>query len=189
MRTIQDRRRLRGPWFAPIAIGWAAILCSCAHTPRTVIGDYARIGEYATIESGAKVGVHAEIEHHAIVRRGLSVGDYARVKARSVVTQDVPAYGVVEGDPAKLIGLRAPDGMMVWTAGPDQVLPPVGTVIPCPGGGELVVERGAVRHRDPEKELLGLAPPAQAASRTDVPSSRGAWRWRVVRRWICRSGS
>ncbi len=53
-----------------------------------VIGDYVAIDAYATID------------------KGVTVGDYAIVKSNSFVTKDVPAYAIVEGNPAEIVGYR-----------------------------------------------------------------------------------
>jgi acetyltransferase-like isoleucine patch superfamily enzyme len=45
----------------------------------------------------------ASIGSSATVLCGITVGEHALVGAGSVVTDDVPAYGVVAGNPAKLI--------------------------------------------------------------------------------------
>ncbi len=40
------------------------------------------------------------------IKNGVSIGNGAIIGARSVVTKDVPAYGIVVGCPAKIIGYR-----------------------------------------------------------------------------------
>ena len=56
--------------------------------PPTVIGDDVWIG------------------YRAIINAGVTIGDGAIVAAHSVVTKDVPAYSIVAGVPAKVIGMR-----------------------------------------------------------------------------------
>ncbi len=48
----------------------------------------------------------AWIGHGAILRSGITIGRGAVVAAGSVVTKDVPPYGIVGGNPAKLIRMR-----------------------------------------------------------------------------------
>ncbi len=51
-----------------------------------------------TIRSGASIG------SNATVLAGLTIGEHAMVGAGAVVTKDVPAYAVVVGVPAKVVG-------------------------------------------------------------------------------------
>nr|WP_033132626.1 acyltransferase [Aeromonas aquatica] len=55
--------------------------------------DFSRI----TIEDYASIGANATL------LPGVTIGTFAMVGAGSVVTKDVPAYGVVVGNPAKII--------------------------------------------------------------------------------------
>ena len=50
------------------------------------------------IKEGASIGANATIVC------GNTIGDYAMVAAGAVVTKDVPAYTLVAGVPAKVIG-------------------------------------------------------------------------------------
>jgi virginiamycin A acetyltransferase len=52
------------------------------------------------------VGNDVWIGYEAVLMAGVRVGDGAIVAARSVVTTDVPAYGVVGGNPARLVRRR-----------------------------------------------------------------------------------
>jgi chloramphenicol O-acetyltransferase type B len=58
------------------------------------------------------IGHDVWIGHSAIILSGVKVGNGAVVGAGSVVTKDVPPYGVVVGNPAKLIRYRF-DGDMI----------------------------------------------------------------------------
>lgn len=49
------------------------------------------------------IGNKAWIGFNAIILKGVNIGEGAVVGAGSVVTRDVPAYGVVAGNPARLI--------------------------------------------------------------------------------------
>ena len=52
------------------------------------------------------VGNDVWIGYDSLVMPGVKIGDGAIVASRSVVVQDVPAYSLVGGNPAKLIRLR-----------------------------------------------------------------------------------
>jgi UDP-2-acetamido-3-amino-2,3-dideoxy-glucuronate N-acetyltransferase len=61
------------------------------------------VGE-TRIKYGASLGAGS------IVLPGLTVGRFAMVGAGSVVTRDVPGYGLCGGNPARLIGFVCPCG-------------------------------------------------------------------------------
>lgn len=50
------------------------------------------------VKKGASIGAHA------VIICNTTLGEYCLVGSGSVVTRDVPAYGLVTGNPAKLVG-------------------------------------------------------------------------------------
>lgn len=56
------------------------------------------------VKTGASIGAHATIVC------GITIGRWAMIGAGAVVTRDVPDYGLVYGNPARLRGFVAPDG-------------------------------------------------------------------------------
>lgn len=54
------------------------------------------------------IGHDTWLGHACIVKPGLSIGDGAVIGAGAVVTQDVPPYAIVAGNPARLIRQRQP---------------------------------------------------------------------------------
>lgn len=50
------------------------------------------------VEKGASIGANATI------LPGLKIGRYSLIGAGAVVTKDVPAFSIVAGNPAKIIG-------------------------------------------------------------------------------------
>jgi acetyltransferase-like isoleucine patch superfamily enzyme len=58
------------------------------------------------------IGNDVWIGHGATVLSGVEIGDGAVVGARAVVARNVPAYGVVTGNPARLIRRRFPDAQI-----------------------------------------------------------------------------
>ena len=56
------------------------------------------------VKKGAAIGAHATIVC------GITIGEWAMIGAGAVVTKSVPDYGLVIGNPAKLIGFVCPCG-------------------------------------------------------------------------------
>jgi virginiamycin A acetyltransferase len=55
------------------------------------------------------IGNDVWIGYEAVVMPGVRIGDGAIVAARSVVTRDVPPYGLVAGNPARIVRTRFDD--------------------------------------------------------------------------------
>lgn len=83
-----------------------------------------------TVRRGAAIGARA------VVLGGVEVGEWALVGAGSVVTRDVPAYGLVVGSPARRVG---------WVGRSGRQLEP--------DGGELVDPADGTRYRETEGTL------------------------------------
>lgn len=56
-----------------------------------------------------RIGNDVWIGHSAIVMQGVTIGNGAVVGAGAIVTRDVPNYGIVAGNPARLIRYRFDD--------------------------------------------------------------------------------
>lgn len=61
----------------------------------------------------ASVGDSVEFGAGCVVVGDIHVGDHARIGALSLVTVDVPAWGVMIGNPGKLVRIDEPDGSRV----------------------------------------------------------------------------
>ena len=61
------------------------------------------------VKRGAALGANSTI------RCGVTIGEWAMVGSGSVVTRDVPAYGLVYGNPARLHGFVCPCGARLTT--------------------------------------------------------------------------
>ena len=76
------------------------------------VGHDARIGNRNTIANHSSLAGHVElcdevtIGGYVGVHQFVRMGHYAFVAARSMVSQDVPPFGFVAGDRAKLIGIN-----------------------------------------------------------------------------------
>jgi UDP-2-acetamido-3-amino-2,3-dideoxy-glucuronate N-acetyltransferase len=69
------------------------------------------------VKMGASIGAHATIVC------GITIGRWAMIGAGAVVTRDVPDYGLVYGNPARLRGFVCPCGerFLVEAEEPDYV--------------------------------------------------------------------
>ena len=56
--------------------------------------------------SGARIGNDVYIGRNAVVEVGVTIGDGAVILSNSVVVNDVPAYAVVAGNPARILKYR-----------------------------------------------------------------------------------
>lgn len=84
------------------------------------------------VEEGASLGAGS------VVIAGVTIGQYALVAAGAVVTQDVPPYGLVRGNPARLKGWVCRCGHPLAFAGP---------VTRCKVCGQEFVERNCAVER------------------------------------------
>ena len=53
-----------------------------------------------------KVTTDADVGIGAVILPGVTIAKGAKVGAGAVVTRDVPAYGIVAGVPARVLGMR-----------------------------------------------------------------------------------
>jgi acetyltransferase-like isoleucine patch superfamily enzyme len=66
-------------------------------------GEWEWNDDFAAAAEPVKIGRGVFIGARAIVLKGVTIGDRAVVGAGAVVTRDVPAGGVVAGNPARLL--------------------------------------------------------------------------------------
>ena len=71
-------------------------------------GSLKGIGDWEVSET--RIGYGAALGAAAVVLSGITIGKWAMVAAGAVVTHDVPAYGLVVGHPARLVGFSCPCG-------------------------------------------------------------------------------
>jgi acetyltransferase-like isoleucine patch superfamily enzyme len=63
---------------------------------------------FGAIGGAVVIGDRAWLSFRATVLPGVTIGEAAVVAAGAVVTRDVPAYAIVAGVPARVVGERAP---------------------------------------------------------------------------------
>jgi len=96
--TLIDGRRFAVTIGADVSIGPEAAILTLGHDPHSP--DFAdRGGE-------VRIGDRAWIAYRAIVLPGVTIGEGAVVAAGAVVSEDVPAYAIVAGNPARQVGER-----------------------------------------------------------------------------------
>ena len=108
------------------------------------IGDYARVGTGTIIfahyvdataprvspkcaRAPVRIGRYATIYTGAIIMPGVSIGDHAIVRAGAVVEDDVPAYGIAAGVPARVVGFRTAAGEIIsgeTSSARERAMPP-----------------------------------------------------------------
>jgi acetyltransferase-like isoleucine patch superfamily enzyme len=65
---------------------------------------YPRSKKYPDSFQFTQISKSVSIGANATILGGISIGEYAMIGAGAVVTKDVPAFGLVYGNPAKLVG-------------------------------------------------------------------------------------
>lgn len=98
-------------------------------------GSLKSLADWTVSETRLRRG--AAIGAGAIIVCGVTIGQWALVGAGAVVTHDVPDYGLVFGNPARLRGFVSPAGAKMRVApqqpGGDQV------AMTCPQSGQTVL--------------------------------------------------
>ncbi len=86
------------------------------------------------VKTGASIGAHATIVC------GHTIGKWAMIGAGAVVTHNIPDYGLVVGNPARIIGFVCPCGNKLKLKNPDitknnpveMICPKCGTLVDIP---------------------------------------------------------
>jgi len=121
-----------------VFLGPSCVLTNVTN-PRSEVNRH-HLYETTRICRGATIGANATIVC------GVTVGRYAFVGAGAVVTKDVPDYGLVVGNPARLVGWMSRHGHRL-RPGPDGIM-----VCPESGLRYKEVEPGVVRCLDLDEE-------------------------------------
>lgn len=140
---IQDRALL----YAPARLGdgvfvGPGVILTNDRQPRAVGPDLQKKDSGDWVADGVTVMDGASIGAGAVVVAGVSIGPWAMVGAGSVVTRDVPAFGLVVGSPARRVGWVGRAGVRLEEDGAVRLRCPVSgqgfRVV-----GEAVEEEGA----------------------------------------------
>ncbi len=83
--------------------------------PRAINPDGSLKGMADWVVSKTLVRTGAAIGAHATIVCGVTIGQWAMIGAGAVVTRDVPDYGLVYGNPARLHGFVCPCGEKLIT--------------------------------------------------------------------------
>jgi len=88
-----------GAWAQLGAFSHVHYYASAAHD--TVIGKWVSLSPYAVVNGGAHLADGVFLGTRATINPARQVGEASKVTAGSVVYQDVPAYSIAHGNPAK----------------------------------------------------------------------------------------
>jgi UDP-2-acetamido-3-amino-2,3-dideoxy-glucuronate N-acetyltransferase len=78
--------------------------------PRSINADGTLKGTTDWVVSKTLIKRGASLGANSTIRCGITIGDWAMIGSGSVVTRDVPAHGLVYGNPARLHGFCCPCG-------------------------------------------------------------------------------
>jgi acetyltransferase-like isoleucine patch superfamily enzyme len=115
-----------------VFVGPHAQLTNDCH-PRSINPDGTLKGADDWLVSPVLVKRGASIGAGAIVLPGVTVGEWALVGAGAVVTRDVPAYGLVLGVPARLVGYVCPSAHRLQRSGAGLACPKCNWLLPSQG--------------------------------------------------------
>ena len=124
--------RLFVEWVLCIEIPWKTVIgknTRIYHGQGLVINDKTVIGDNCILRDNTTIGVartdtnfggkapvignYVDIGAGSIILGDIHIGNYACIAAGSVVVKDVPDYGVMGGNPAKLIRINEPHNVEV----------------------------------------------------------------------------
>lgn len=77
--------------------------------PFNELPEFAHIAGHPRTKGDVIIGNDVWIGREAMIMSGVRIGDGAVIGARAVVVRDVPPYGIVVGNPAKLLRMRFDD--------------------------------------------------------------------------------
>jgi len=96
--TLIDGRKFAVRIGSDVSIGPEAAILTLGHDPASP--------EFADRGGEVTIGDRAWIAYRAIVLPGVSIGEGAVIAAGAVVSEDVPPFTIVAGNPARPVGTR-----------------------------------------------------------------------------------
>jgi UDP-2-acetamido-3-amino-2,3-dideoxy-glucuronate N-acetyltransferase len=127
-----------------VFLGPSCVLTNVTN-PRSQVNRHS-LYEKTLIRRGATIGANATIVC------GVTLGRYCFVAAGSVVTKDVPDYGLVMGNPARQKGWMSRHGHILKPPEP-TASPPSATIMACPESGfRYQLTDGVMRCLDLDEE-------------------------------------
>jgi len=102
--------------------------------PRAINPDGTLKGDEDWEVSPVRIRRGAAVGARAVILPGVTVGPFAMVGAGAVVTRDVPAHGLVAGNPARLIGYVCACGRRLVPGDEGLVCPHCGAAYSNPPG-------------------------------------------------------
>lgn len=116
-----------------VFLGPAAVFTNDLY-PRACTASGAPKGANDWTQLPTRVGRGASVSANATILCGIRLGEHSMVGAGSVVTRDVPAHGLVRGNPARLVGFVGKAGFVLelLERRSERVL------LVCPKSGEKV---------------------------------------------------
>jgi maltose O-acetyltransferase len=96
--TLIDGRGFAVRIGSDVSIGPEAAILTLGHDPASP--------SFADRGGAVTIGDRAWIAYRAVVLPGVTIGEGAVVAAGAVVTEDVPAFAIVAGNPARQVGTR-----------------------------------------------------------------------------------
>ena len=91
-----------------------------------ILPEYRDIAGHPRTRGDVVIGNDVWIGREAMILSGVTIGDGAVIGARAVVNRDVPPYGIVAGNPARLVRLRFSEATVArlleiaWWAWPEE---------------------------------------------------------------------
>ncbi|MCJ2013772.1 CatB-related O-acetyltransferase [Methylobacterium sp. J-076] len=129
--------------------------------------------DYHSSRGDVVIGHDVWLGSGCMILSGVTVGHGAVVAARAVVTRDVPPYGVVAGNPARVVRHRFPPEVaqaLVASAWWDLPRAEVGRLVPLLQSGRIDTLLAALRGA--EESRNGGAAPAPRAAQDIEPGPR-----------------